>query len=129
MGEREELARRNWWRARRLRYNVGLVVTGLCAFALYAGIVLAAPTGDPQAPLSEMPEVTGFTTLFQGVCYLLAMAVANVLYGLGPFVERVLEPRDVAKYRSYAFSAGFWFSVALPFTIPLAVGLKDVSAW
>lgn len=62
----------------------------MCAFALYAGIAFAAPTGDPRAPLGEMPEVPGFTTLFQGACYLLAMLAANICYGLGPLVERVL---------------------------------------
>jgi hypothetical protein len=129
MREPEELERRNWWRARRLRYNVGLIVAGVCAFALYAGIVFTAPIENPAAPLGEMPEVTLFTTLFQGVGYLFAMLVANICYGTGALLERLLRPNDPARYRKLSFASGFWFSVALPFTIPLLVAIKAAGLW
>ena len=63
-------------------------------------------------------EVTIFTVLFQGIGYLFMIAVANVFYGLGPWSERVLHPRDPERYRRICFRLGFWFSVLLPFTIP-----------
>jgi hypothetical protein len=125
--EQQEQDRRAWWRARRLRYNVALVVAGVAAFFSYAAIVWTAPAGAlGDAP--EGPEITAFTTLFQAVGYLMAMAIANVCYGLGALGERVLQPRDVSRFRRVAYTAGLCFSVASPFTIPLLVGLKVLTA-
>jgi len=101
-----------WWSQRRLRYNVALIVAGVVgfladAFAVDRCIAIRTP-GDW--------EITVFTTLFQGFAYLIMIGVANICYFLGPWSERILQPRDVAKYRTTVFRLGFWFSVLLPFT-------------
>lgn len=101
-----------WWGARRRRYNIALVLAGIAAFILYAIAFETQCRGVPEA------EITLFTTLFQGVGYLIAIGVANVMYTLGPVLEPVLGRRDVAAYRRTAYPAGFWFSVALPFSVP-----------
>ncbi|SRR6266481_3145677 len=104
-------AAENWWAARRLRYNIGLIVAGVLAFLCYAALVewcihIKAP--------GEF-EITIFTTAFQGVGYLFTMALANVCYFLGPLSERIVRPTNTATYRKTAFRLGFWFSVLLPF--------------
>ena len=63
-------------------------------------------------------EITIFTTLFQGVGYLVMIGVANLFYFVGPISERVFCPRDAERYRRVCFQLGFWFSVLLPFSIP-----------
>lgn len=105
-------AREVWWSARRRRYNLSLLIAGFAGFLCYSVVVqrcieLHAP-GDW--------EITIFTTIFQGVAYLVAMGVANVCYFLGPWLERVIEPRKVATFRTTAFRLGLWFSVLLPLT-------------
>ena len=105
-----------WWGARRLRYNIGLAVSGILAFICYATVcwTLLPRVLDP----SEIPSVTAFTTLFQGIGYLLMMGVANLFYNLGPLSERVVRPANVDRYRTNCYRLGFWFSVLLPFSIP-----------
>jgi hypothetical protein len=49
------------------------------------------------------------------------MGIANPCYNVGPALESRFGSRDVAGYRRVAFTAGLWFSMALPFVIPVLV--------
>lgn len=69
-------------------------------------------------------EITAFTTVFQAVGYLTAIAVANVCYFLGPFSERLIRPRNASLYRHATFALGVAFSVLLPLLIPVALYLS-----
>lgn len=101
-----------WWGARRLRYNIGLVVAGIVAFIAY--VIVGSTLVPPDANF----EITVFTTLFQGIGYLVMIGIANVFYFLGPVSERIISPRDPDRYRRICFGLGFWFSVLLPLCIP-----------
>ena len=101
-----------WWGARRLRYNVALVLAGLGAFIAYVALAWSF-----EDKLNQV-EVTAFTVAFQAIGYAIAMGVANVCYFLGPLSERVLKPADLTRYRTAAYNLGLWFSVALPFLVP-----------
>ena len=113
----QAVAARVWWSARRLRYNVGLVVAGVCAFALYVYAFEARCRNEPGA------EITLFTTAFQAVGYGIAMGLANLCYQLGPALERLVPAGHVDCYRRIAYVGGFVLSVALPFSIPAAVAV------
>jgi hypothetical protein len=104
-----------WWEARRLRYNIGLVLAGVCAFACY---IVVCFTLLPRVVDASQIEVSVFTTLFQGLGYLFLMGVANVCYFLGPLSERIVRPGNLEHYREVCYGLGFWFSVLLPFGIP-----------
>ena len=106
------ISSRAWWSARRLRYNFGLIAAGIAAFFAYCIVLAIFSDAIPDA------EVTIFTILFQGIGYLICMGLANICYFLGPLSERFLHPTDPEAYRRIAFGLGFWFSVALPFSIP-----------
>lgn len=107
-----------WWRARRLRYNIGLIVAGMCAFALYVWAFEVRCLGALDA------EITLFTTAFQAVGYVMAMGLANACYQLGPTLERMVPARRVDSYRRAAYTAGFIFSIVAPFSIPVVVALR-----
>jgi quinol-cytochrome oxidoreductase complex cytochrome b subunit len=109
-------AREVWWSGRRRRYNVSLVIAGLAGFACYA--IAVQRCIELHAPGDW--EITIFTTVVQGFAYVVAMGVANICYFLGPWAERVVEPRNVATFRTIAFRLGVWFSVLLSLT-PSAV--------
>jgi hypothetical protein len=109
-----------WWAARRLRYNIGMVVAGILAFIAYVAV------GSAWLPADADFEVTLFTTLFQGVSYLVMMGVANVFYFLGPLSERLIHPADPERYRRICYRLGFWFSILLPFSIPALVAVMAV---
>lgn len=105
-----------WWASRRLHYNIGLVVAGIIAFVCYVVVCLTLLSRVLRP--SEI-KVTPFTTLFQGVGYLFMMGVANVCYFLGPVSECLFRPRNFERYRQICYGLGYWFSVLLPFSIPV----------
>jgi hypothetical protein len=108
---------RSWWEERRLRYNIGLVIAGVLAFVCYVVVV------DRGISIGTMPdaEITLFTTAFQGIAYLFLMAIANICYFVGPLSESLIKPQNVERYRRMTFQLGLWFSVLLPFAIPLII--------
>jgi hypothetical protein len=108
---------RDWWERRRFRYNIGLVIAGLLAFACYVAVV------DRGISAGAMPcaEITLFTTAFQAVGYLFMIGVANVCYFAGPLSETMIKPTSVDRYRRVTFQFGLWLSVLLPFTVPVLV--------
>jgi hypothetical protein len=75
-----------WWARSRLKYNIGLVVAGFCAFFAYAAVGEWCIRRNADVDF----EITIFTTLFQAVGYLFMMGIANLCYGLGPLSERVM---------------------------------------
>ena len=107
---------KQWWAKRRLNYNKGLLISGVIAFLTYAilgGLLIA--------PHDSSFEVTLFTTIFQGLGYLVMMLVANIFYNLGQFVDTNFNDQDSDAFRKRLYHLGFWFSVALPFLIPALI--------
>jgi hypothetical protein len=111
VGSNDAISTFSWWEAKRKRYNIGLIIAGISAFTCY--VIVASV-------FSVCGEVTIFTTIFQGVGYLLMMLVANICYFLGPISESILRPKDVNRFRKISYGLGFWFSFALPFSVPIA---------
>jgi len=104
-----------WWSARRRQYTVSLLLAGAIAFLLYAAAVEFRCSGEPEA------EITIITTFFQGFIFLIAVGIANLFFNLGPILETRFAHADREAYRRRAFRTGLWFSVALPFLVPLLV--------
>jgi hypothetical protein len=104
-----------WWNARRRRYTISLLAAGAIAFVLYAAAVELRCSDDPDV------EITIFTIFFQGFAFLVTVGVANLFYNLGPVLETRIGGRDRETYRRRAFRTGFWFSVAIPFLIPVLI--------
>ena len=116
-----QVSAREWWSRRRLRYNIGLVVAGLLAFACYVAVVFR---GISLGAIPDPGAINLLTTIAQGAGYLVMMVIANLCYSIGPLSERIVKPTDAARYPRIAFRLGFWFSVLLPFSIPaLLAGL------
>jgi hypothetical protein len=107
----------DWWEKRRLRYNVGLVIAGIFAFVAYAIVCTTL------LPEEADVEITVFTTLFQGLGYLVMIGIANLCFFLGPISERALKPADLDKHRQIFYRLGFGFSVLLPFSIPVLLAV------
>lgn len=106
---------REWWAARRLRYNVGVILASVAALVVTAALM---SSGACEAHDPEGLEITLFTISFQVVAFAVGLSLANVAYLLGPGVERLIRPRNVKLYRKIAFGLGFGFSTALPFVLP-----------
>ena len=101
-----------WWRAGLLRYNKGLLVSGLTAFVLYCALVAFFSKSIPEL------EITVFTMALQAFGYLLFMGAANICYLMGPCFETFVPRNKTSDYRMFAYELGYWFSVALPFFVP-----------
>lgn len=113
--ENNSVSTSQWWRRRRKHYNVSLVVAGLLAFFCYVLVI------EFSQDVIDDADVTLFTTLFQGICYLFAMGIANIIYFAGPAAERVVKPANVDRFRTITYGLGYWFSVLLPFAIPVTL--------
>jgi hypothetical protein len=113
-----DAAERNWWAKQRLTYNALLVLAGVAAFG---GMAVAGETVCAADPVFEM---TALTIAFQSVGYAVAMAIANVFYGLGSAIERWFRPKNPSLYRRVTFSAGATLSVAAPLLVPLGLFIK-----
>lgn len=105
-----------WWNKNRLKYNIGLVISGILAFICYV-VVLEIIV----MPNNHEAEFTIFTILIQGTGYLIMMLLANLFYYLGPLSEELVRPGNVTKYRKVVFSLGYWFSFILPFSVPISI--------
>src|ERR1700712_4705586 len=105
-----------WWASRRWKYNKGLIIAGICAFLLYAilGGILIEPHDNDF-------EITLFTTGFQGIGYLFMMGIANLFYFSGAALDKVLNKNNTDQFRTNLFNVGYWFSTALPFSIPIII--------
>ncbi len=115
-----EIPSDEWWEARRLHYNAALVIAGLTAFVVYSIFV------DSLCADADI-EITIFTICFQSVGYLIAIAVANLFFNLGEWVEDYIRPSKLNSFRRWTFAAGCTFSVLLPFAIPLVVSMQCLS--
>jgi hypothetical protein len=95
-----------WWGKRRRLYNLALLLAGLGSFVAYAEIVSIRGRADSSY------EITLFTVVPQAFGYLLAMALANVCFGLGAWCERRLRVTDVERdrFRRWCFGLGLAFS-------------------
>jgi len=107
---------KQWWASRRLKYNIGLIIAGISAFILY---VIAGST--LIMPYDENFEITLFTTVFQGIGYLLMMLIANLFYNLGHIADKKFNKVNDERFRERLFNIGYWFSFALPFLIPAMI--------
>ncbi len=87
-----------WWAARRLRYNIGLLIAGPLGFIGYAACTNLRAPGNW--------DITIFTTLFHGLAYLVMVGIANLCYYLGPWSERIIQPTNIAECRKIAFQLG-----------------------
>ncbi len=103
----------SWWESHRLKYNIGLIIAGVLAFVFYTIVF------ETKVPFSPENEITLFTTLFQGIGYLIMMGIANFFYFLGPISEKIFNTNNVDKFRKVTFNLGFWFTFILPFSIPV----------
>jgi len=101
-----------WWEARRLRFNLALIVVGWLGYGIIAAATLVWSELSPR--LSEV-------MLGQGLMYVFYMVVVNVLYLAGVLVEGVLKPEPVADYRRHAFRLGILATCALPLIVALAI--------
>ena len=104
-----------WWEIRRLRYNIGLVGSGILAFFAYAIVLFTFSDRIPDA------EITVFTILFQGIGCLFFIGIANIFFFLGYLSEKLPRMRSLESYRKITYALGFWFSVALPWLIPISL--------
>ena len=107
----EELSTAEWWGKKRLRYNIGLAIAGISAFVIYTGIAYSLDnSSNIENILSTIP--------FDCLLYLTLMGIANFCFFLGPLAEVLYKPTDVEYYRHLTYNLGFWFSIALPLSIP-----------
>jgi hypothetical protein len=113
---KETLLMKEWWAKKRLRYNIGFIISGFIAFIGYVilGSILIAPH-DVEF------EITLFTLFFQFILFLIIIGIANLFYNLGYYVDKRFNKKNDLVFRQKLFNLGFCFSIALPFIIPISV--------
>ena len=107
-----------WWNQRRLAYNAALVAAVFVAFI--ANLMIGWSCVPRLGPQSEF---TFSSILFQGIACVVVIATANFAYCAGPIIEAVVPKEHVPLYRKLTFWYGFWFSVTLPISVSVLVGV------
>jgi hypothetical protein len=105
-----QLSASEWWRQRRLRYNIIL----LAAFPLSL-VCLFIVWWLFEARLPCL-EITGFTLVAGTILFIFGLAAANVAYFLGVLAERICAPKRVLQFRHRLYLLGTAFSVLLIFS-------------
>lgn len=113
-GKSLKIDSRVWWNSRRIKYNKGLFIAGILAFILY--VILGTNLISPN---DNTFQINFFSATLQIVAYLFMMLLANIFYELGTFIDIRLNKNKDEKFRNKLFQIGFWFSVMLPFLLPL----------
>jgi hypothetical protein len=75
----------DWWNKKRLKYNIGLLISGFVAFAFYLLVVEFV-----VIPKDHNAEITLLDIILQGIGYLIMISVANLLYYIGPISEFII---------------------------------------
>jgi hypothetical protein len=117
-GSPTKIDRKYWWRAKRCKYNIGLIIAGFIAFVLYCVL------GEIFITPREEFEVTIFTMTFQGIAYVVMMCVANIFYTLGWIADLFFNTNNSQRFRERLFAFGFWFSFALPILFILIIIIR-----
>jgi hypothetical protein len=115
--------RKEWWRKKRLNYNVGLILSGILAFILY---VIVVEFVVMKSEKNWEGELTIFSIIFQGIGYLIMIGIANLFYYLGSLSELIIEPENPEKYRNLTYGIGYWFSCGIPFLIPIILFIEFI---
>ena len=116
-------SRKEWWKRKRLNYNVGLIISGILAFILYVTVVELVVLKSEKVWEGEL---TIFTIIFQAIGYLIMMGIANLFYYLGPISELLIKPENAKNYRILTYRIGYWFSCGIPFLVPLLLFIEFI---
>ena len=102
-----------FWKKKRLKYNVGLIVAAIIAFI--ASVILGTYL---IMPYDNEFEITLFALFFQGILFIIFVGIANLFYNLGYIVDKHYNKRNSETFRLRLYNLGFWFSVGVPFLVP-----------
>jgi len=108
-----------WWRSHRIPYNIGFIGSTLVAMCTQVIVSFVCPAEDAEITLVTI--IFGIPTFLLG--YGIIIICANLCYTLGLRVEQISRPTNPARYRRWAFASGLFFSIALPFGLPLVTVL------
>ena len=116
-------SRKEWWKRKRLNYNVGLIISGILAFILYVTVVELVVLKSEKVWEGEL---TIFTIVFQAIGYSIMMGIANLFYYLGLISELLIKPENAKNYRILTYRIGYWFSCGIPFLVPLLLFIEFI---
>lgn len=119
---------RDWWKRRRLPYNLCLVGSIFVGFVAYQVILHTFKTTIGQPYVNPDGSPTGVYDIdvddapfgaCAGLCAAsIVVLLANLFYSLGPALERFLRATVIPLYRPLAWWAGTLLSCAPPLAIP-----------
>ena len=116
-------SRKEWWRKKRLNYNIGLILSGILAFILYLIVVEFVVLKSEKIWHGEL---TIFTIFMQGIGYLILIGIANLFYYLGPISELLIKPKNAENYRILGYRFGYWFSCGIPLLVPVFLFIEYI---
>lgn len=115
LGHKKIPTTQSWWEVHRGKFNWSLLFAGLVAFLLNAIILPIIVADIPQFGL----QGGIFQFLIQSLAYLIYIGVANVFFTLGPLMENIFNPKDLAQFRKNTFNLLRAFFVIIPQAIIL----------
>jgi hypothetical protein len=101
-----------WWLYHRIKFNKGLLIGGMLAFALYTLF-------SGQIFSIRNAEVVSMGMLYECIGYFIYMVLANIAYTIGWLADILFNHTHSNAFRNIVFTSGYWFAVCLPSTLIL----------
>jgi hypothetical protein len=120
----DEIRMIEWWKKRRLRYNLALIISCAISLILYVLVIVTRTDFQINILFPEEYEFTYSSLMFQGVQYIVVLILGNLCYSLGLAIDRKFNKSHSDRFRRALFSVGLWFSCLVPLIFPLLAFLN-----
>lgn len=101
---------KKWWESRRLKYNIGIIISAISEAIL--SVIIATIAKNDWEPFGFIFWIAGFS---------LMIGLANIFYNLGYLMDIKYNKNNSENFRQRLFNLGFWGSVSIPYVFPLII--------
>jgi hypothetical protein len=120
--QREQITTSKWWKSKRFDFNINLVVSGSIAF-MFNALAMWLPNSYIE---HGWIQLTLSTTMFLIIGFFISLGIANIAFTLGPFLEKIIKPKDIDRYRSFTYKI-YDSSTQIPLIIAMIIFIFPVS--
>lgn len=125
MDYKEKSIIKKWWRGKRLKYNIGLIVSCLAALLVFSVLGGIIGFNNDYRPENLIMLAIIITPVLSGL-FIVGMLLANILYSFLSLIDLKFNKKNIQSFRIRLYRIYYWVSFALPVIIIFYFILKFV---